>query len=583
MLLLACLVGFAAAMPSGDQSYDEMRALWFSKSADIQRILSFKLEPNARTFHTLGTDPNAACLAAEQKFFTLAQTCLTVGYIFNGSHTASDAQVESDITNYCAAGGCNDQMQAAVDGLDQNCRQNHVWQTQCPAATNCSAAPYPCAISPVDGTCEPDPKFLTTIRFILSLFCLQGPDGHGGEKYCVPSFYAFVNPTQSCDLATRLANGCDNCTVQIFSKWSQVEPLEAAIHFMQLALECLNLNGTWCIIQQAQFQNYSNQLAMDPKGGECNTFSDAASCTNATRGCVWKTNCQDDWTGPKGDLKLGYFCHPCVGAFLWRTVKLIALADILHLPDNGTVPRDLTAAGALVTLFVRSGVCATDLKDHFCLPELQQATPDFNPPCNGIAQLVNQTGCCAASFVSFEEAVCKIEVMAGSNTTCIADIAAFKTVVNSCPTGLGETCAVQKFKAFVKFTVTNLNDTWWADPRNQDILVKCIVALAAYNGGVNESSVNAQVAPGRRLVAGGTAVVTANVAVGSNSEFFSVNQGLSPLAPLETLDLNQNVPSGGLAPVQVTSSGLNPATSSATKAMGGFVAALVIAISAALA
>jgi hypothetical protein len=595
MLLFALLAGYAAALSSGDEAYVQMRELWSSKHAFVQRIMSYKAEPNARTFHTLDAAANQACQLAEQAFFTLAQTCLPqVDYIFNNSNTAPASQVATDIGTFCAPAACNSQLLDAVAKLDLACMKSQVWQTECPKApaSNCSSAPYPCALVPGTNTCGLDPAFLKQIRFVLNLFCLQGPDGQGGTKFCVPSFYGFVNPNPSCPLQTRLQNGCDLCTLKIFALWSSLEPLAGALNFMQLGLECLNLKNTWCAIHQMDMQTAADNLAKLPNGGNCNTFPNATSCAAAARGCRWNTNnnppnCDDDYTGTTGQAKLDTICHPCTGAYIWRMVVIIGLEDQLKLPDNASNPRDAVRDGLLAILFVRSGICATDLQDNYCQPQLQTANPNFSgDPCVGLGQLVAKTGCCTAGVVAFEYGLCQIQLLAKVNTTCATDLQNQVAVLQNCasrtpPVVLGPTCAEIKFAVLVKLTVIGLDAIWLADVAHQTLLLDIIARIVAYNGGVNASAVATQgAATNRRLLAAGSYAVTATVTVGSAADYLALNSGLSKTSNLETLDLNQNTQAGGVAPVQVTSSGVNPVTSSATKAVGSIVAALAVAFGA---
>jgi len=376
--------------------------------------------------------------------------------------------------------------------------------------------------------------------------------------------------------------------------WSQLEPIQAALTFMQLGLECLNLNNTWCVLYVAQMNNASTAIAAQPNGGECNSFSDSTSCGNAARGCYWNTgknppDCEDSYVGPVGTAKLNTICHPCVGAFIWRSLVIINLEDQFNLPDNGTVPRDVTRLQLMATLFVRSGICSTDLKDNYCVAEVQSANPNFGGGiCTALSSIVQQTGCCAASVIAFEMGVCQVAVLLGQNTTCVSDIGKFAGALQACaaaatPVNLGPTCAEIKYAILVKLVLTGLDLAWYGKAGNPALLLAIVERIIAFNGGVNASAVTAQTSTSRRLLQAGGVGITATVNVGSASEYYTVNQGLSKNANIETLDLNQNVPSSGVNPVQLTSSGVNPTTSSATKTVGGAVVALLVAVGVALA
>jgi len=375
--------------------------------------------------------------------------------------------------------------------------------------------------------------------------------------------------------------------------WSLLEPIEAALSFIQLGLECLNIENTWCAIHQQAIQNYSASFAALPNGGNCNTFPNATSCGTAARGCRWNANnndCEDDYTGQQGLTKLTLFCHPCTGAYLWRMIGIINLQDQLALPDNSSNPRDQVRTQLLATLIVKQGICTTDLKNNFCMPQLQSVNANFANPCTGLAAVVGSVGCCAASIISFEMGVCQLSILLGQNTTCVAQIQQFQGVLQSCSTAsppvvLGPTCAEIKFAILVKLIVSGIDPLWWAVAANHNLLLALIQKIAAYNAGLNATAVTVTSGgTGRRLLAGNSVPVTATITVQSADEYTSAQSGLSATANLETLDLNGNVPSSGVSPVQLTSSGVNPptpATSSATATKTAF--AFAIALVAALA
>jgi len=380
----------------------------------------------------------------------------------------------------------------------------------------------------------------------------------------------------------------------IFAAWSKVEPLEAALNFMQLGLFCLNLNNTYCIINVNALQNTSAYYASLPNGGQCNTFTDQPTCVGGAQGCTWSNSsgCSQDFTSTQGRNLLNTVCHPCIGAFIHRSVALLDLMDVIGLPDNGTQTRAQERLGFEVTLFFRAGICSTDLSNNFCLPEIQsEPNPDFSNICNALATMKSNVGCCAASYFDFSIKVCYMAVLlaAAQNQTnnCTASVAQIQLALSTCadatpPVNLGQTCAAIKFSLGVKLVVSGLAAAWWQAAVNQQTLLNTIQQIVAFNGGVDPQNVTVS-SPnqGRRLLQGAPVTVTAAISVGSSTDATAVMGGLSPTSNLETLTLTQNTQAQGLSGVQVTSQGVTNGpgpTSSAPTLVVGAVTAVIAAV-----
>jgi hypothetical protein len=332
---------------------------------------------------------------------------------------------------------------------------------------------------------------------------------------------------------------------------------------------------------------------MDPLGGDCKDWTNQTACEAGTRGCRWKDNkCEEDFTGAKGALKLNLLCHACTGAYIRRLVILFELMDHYQIPEdvNATVPRATVAKSLKAILFFSSGVCSTDKDDKFCLPQLQSQTVDFAAnPCQALATLKANTGCCAPTFLVFLMNVCKMIAVEDPANQCVADSAAVQGVVATCALSgnpkidVGESCAREIFKPYVKLVIAGLDDAWFAVAANRAIVLAIIAKIISFNSGVDQTNVKANVdgAATRRLLGTGQVVVTATLDVDSASQHMGVTSGLGASSNLETLTLNQEAQASGLGTITVTSQGVTngppAASSAAANAISFATTALVVA------
>jgi hypothetical protein len=372
--------------------------------------------------------------------------------------------------------------------------------------------------------------------------------------------------------------------------WSKIEPFEAAVHFLNLANICLKLgegtNSKFCVLHQTQLDASAAQLAALPNGGECSDFPDTQTCGAAARGCRWKgTKCEDNWTGVSGQTKLDMICHPCTGAYARRIVILLKLMDHYNLPEDPTanITRAQYEAVLVTLLYMVSGVCNTDTSNQYCMPKLQQQSfQEGVAPCTALATLKQDVGCCAPSFIEFASNMCAIATHHNPSNNCSTGVTAINTLLGFCaaatpPVTLGETCAQLKYEPSIKLIISGVDDLWWADAANKVIVLAILKKIIAFNGGVPEDAVDAEVVPAsrRRLLAEGIEI-SAAVTVGSATQFNTLSAGLSASANVETLSLSEEAKSAGLAAIIVTSQGVvNLQVTSGASAAGVFVAGVV--------
>jgi hypothetical protein len=549
MNLLFALFSVAAARFSEPlnsvhaNSHREIRALWQAKG-DFLKSLS-----SVRVFHTLSTpDQQAKCNASFSNFLAQADTCLSpVSTIFAPDSNDTSTDVHSKIDTYCSAGGCHDMMTTLVMAIKADCVDTGVFAEICASrgVDNCTSNQNDtlCAVPPNMASCQIDPQFFAPLRMVLQLFCLQStPTATAPAKYCVPSFYDFVNvhPTDIAGLTTQLTNGCDECTLKIFGLWSKVEPFEAAIHFIQLGNVCLKRANTFCAIHQMELDAAQNATA------DCGTFQTSADCTAAPRGCQWDgTKCGELWTS----VKLASMCHPCTLAYANRALFTMKVMDQLQLPDPNSARQKAEIAVSIVEYTV-NGVCSTDLQDQFCLPKLQAQSAGLD--CAGMTTYLKATGCCAPSILDFSQGLCNLDqVVHPTTSTCQAQIDSTKAAIQMCSgLNLGPTCAKEKYLLVHQAIVSGIDATWYA--AHKDTLVQELKQVIAFDIGIDVGLIigleiaAATNSTGRRLLQSGDLQATTTINVPNAGASSSAFEGLTgQLEPLSLNDAIQKTTPGG--------------------------------------
>jgi len=554
-LLALFAVAGARMMPTATsdlhlEAHAQTQALWQEKGA-------FWRELATQEFTLLSTAAEQkACQLAIQNFNTTADTCMTpMNGLFESNSSLTSQDVHTKISNYCdaaAAGGsgCNQQMIDAVRKFKTDCIETGVFGEICTGhgsnQTACGQGPF-CEFDSIDTSCHVSGKFFGNIRLILGVFCQQSDSTP--PKYCVPSFWDFINtkPASVDQLTTQLTNGCDECTLKIFAFWSRVEPLKAAVNFLQVANLCLQRQdrmgvSKFCFVHQLQID--AARSASMPC--EVNTAADA--CAAAARGCKWNTDrskCDELWTNDK----LDFTCHPCTLAYARRLLFLIDIMDNFQLPDpDGS--RAKAKLDLSIAQYVVFGVCSTDLKDQYCMPQLQ-SQGEVNPasPCDGVKTALTNVGCCAPSFVDFMQGVCKIDTFLHPASTCQSDIDKFRSGLQSCSVTLGKTCAEEKFLLLHNAVLHGVDPAWLAIPGNKEKLIAELKRVVAFALGVDVSFIielkiaAALATNGRRLLQTGDLQVTTTTGVPNNGVVIGGKTGL--IGNMETLGVNDMVQTPG--------------------------------------
>jgi hypothetical protein len=561
-------------------SHREVRALWEAKGEILQSISTIRL------FHTLASTPEVReqCRVSFEAFQTKATSCLAgVGTIFAENSTDDSNAVHSKIEAYCAAGACADQMSTAARAVKQDCVETGVFGEICsarPNATNCGSDAL-CAWSP--GNCHVSQDFFSNLRWVLGMFCLQNTaTATVPAKYCIPSFLDFVRnvPTDIQALNTQLTNGCDECTLKVFFVWSKIEPLRAAVHFIQLSNLCLRRDNKFCAVHQKELEA-GQQIA----GVECNNYTVDTNCNTAPHGCTWGGGkCGELWAAEK----LNKVCHPCTLVYVHRALFAIKLMDDFQLPDpNGE--RRKTAFALLAMSYVVNGVCSTNLQDQYCLPKLQ-ANPLVDTSCTGLRTFLSSTGCCAPSIVDFGRGLCRLDQMVHTASTCQADVDAIENRVSLCPgLTLGKTCAALKFLLIHEAIVTGIAAEWFAIAANQATLKEELKKVIAFAIGIDillitEINIVARAAAGRRLLQTTSDIqVTTTLTVPQYGASRSAMEGLKgELNPLGVNDAVQmTTPGGSLSSPTITGqsvTNISVVENAASSVAPAFVLASVIGV-----
>jgi len=536
---------YADVLGVTQNSHREMRALWHEKGALLESMSA------TRTFHTLGV-PSAACITADTAFQAKADMCLPgVADIFKPNSNENSSEVHSSIQTYCAAGGCSEQMNAAALALKTACIDSGDFGTMCANRPNSSSC-MPvndtlCAWDAGTSVCHINGDFFATVRMILGVFCLQSDPVAGvAQKYCIPSFYDFVNahPVGIPAVTAQLTAGCDECTLKVFALWSRVEPLKAAISFLQLSTVCLKRGGEFCFVHQLQL-DAGAKLA----GADCST-NDNTTCTSALRGCRWNGQaCEELWTV----AKLTMLCDPCTLVYVNRMMVIMKLMDFFGVPDpNSTRAITEFVLGAMSYTF--HGVCSTDLSDQFCMPRLQATPPDFT--CAGLTNTLKTDGCCAPSLLEFVQGICNIEKQINASTNCQFVLDTINTQIASCAgLTLGKPCAQLKYIILHQAILSGVDAAWFA--AHQAALSLEVQKAIAFAIGIDIAYVAqlkiAAATSGRRLLQNGDLVVTSTITMPQYSALQSANEALQ--GNMETLGINDAVQStngGSLGNVTLT-------------------------------
>jgi len=522
-------------------SHSEMRSLWETKGEFLQSLSTDSL--TGRVFHTLGT-PAQTCQATFQQFQTTADGCLpSVSGIFAPNTTMASGDVHTAINAYCAAGACDSQMKTAAQHLKTDCIDSGVFGQMCGAhtdANSCTENSTLCAWDAGAGQCHINGNFFGQLRMILNVFCISN-DAVSPPKLCIPSFFDFVNTKPDAQTTDTLTSGCDVCTLKVFQMWSKTEPLQAAVHFLQLSLVCLKRQDTFCVLHQRDLDN-ANKIAPPA----CETFTASDTCAAAAKKCRWNgQKCEELWTVDK----LGPICHPCTLVYANRALFLMKLMDSFHLPDL-----DHSRAAAIFGLsaisYTINGVCSTDLQDQYCMPKLQATNADFS--CAGMGNYLKTVGCCAPSLVDFVQGLCNLDqVIHPTTSTCQPSIDTMKTQINSC-TGitLGKPCAEIKYQLLHEAIVSGVAADWYA--AHKDALVTELKKVIAFAIGVDIAVIidlkiaAATATAGRRLLADGDLQVTTTISIPQAGANQAATEGLKgELDPLGLNDAIQTSTPGG--------------------------------------
>lgn len=537
-----------------------VRDMWNAHAADFHAAIDQSqaiVQTNANSRSLLFTTQQfTACNDAIQAFETTLQTCSAIAALFDGTGGDPTALVNT----HCAAGGCHEQVLAALQEVKTKCVETEILQNQCQEITlalNCNSKKQ-CAVRPSDNTCQPNMEFWEKLRMYLVVPCLRGPDGAGGEKFCVPSFYNFINADPSTPLATRLQNGCDECTLKIFKAWGEIQPFEAGLHFLELRGLCLRAGEPkkFCAVHHAEVE------AVKAAAPRCGQNLDAGSCG---AGCVWKDGrCDTQFT----EQNLGAQCHPCQWAYLRRALFVLNALQDLGVADDTTatngVARTDIIKGLQALAVVGRAACTTNLQDQFCLPLLQAWNKeDFKTnTCPAIEIFVQDLGCCAGTMMNVLKAQCEAAKLSDPANSCDTVVQILTTTMNMCPTKIPVGCSQAKWKLRGAATIANIKLNYWNS--NKAKVIELVRAAIAYNAGldvddIKDLSVTAsdgntfQTAAdaatmltlrGRRLLQADELAVSYLVVVESQAESDSVSQGANgDQAPFEL----QKVPVEGMA------------------------------------
>jgi len=296
-------------------------------------------------------------------------------------------------------------------------------------------------------------------------------------------------------------------------------------------------------------------------GAQCSTYTDSPSCGGAARGCSWntpQTKCEDMWT----IAKLTPLCHPCTLAYVTRILFALKVMDALMIPDLDH-SRQQSEQQLILTSYVVNGVCATDLKDNYCVIQLQQQPTDYS--CAGMTNYLKTVGCCAPSVLNFQQGLCNVDKTVNPTTsTCQAQLDAVNSQIASCPNlQLGKTCALLKYLLVHQAILSGIAPAWLAIQANHDALIVELKKVIAYAVGVDVSLIidltlavaAATPGTGRRLLDTPTNYqMTSTVTVPQASASQSATEGLA--GNLDTLGvgnlLDSTTPGGSLSQPTIT-------------------------------
>jgi len=232
-------------------------------------------------------------------------------------------------------------------------------------------------------------------------------------------------------------------------------------------------------------------------------------------------------------------------------VFILDIMDALGLPD----PQDRAIARFELDVlrYEVTGVCATDANNAYCMPKLQ-ATTIAQPAsvCNSISAFVTNAGCCARSWIDFNQGVCNIDqVIHPQTSTCQTQINQLETAIASCTNvKLGPSCAATKFLMMHEATLSGVDPNWLQNAQNMAALQNQLRTVIAYALGVDTTYIVALVIQaaatqnGRRLLQGPPdQTVYTNFTVPNNGVVIGATTGM--IGSMETLGLNDLVTSPG--------------------------------------